>query len=707
MNLSFNSVHTLRSIVASAIMETESTIVVIDATPTIYRFAATGMYIKHAILKGFESYPYRYGNATAVTQNASHALVCDTVNDRVMFLSLEPMQLLSTLTMNRPDTALFSQDGTLFAVANALGRCRIYGTLSSAMQNELQFSDVIVYASFSPDNRWLAVSTMDKKIHIYSLSSQKIFHVFKLDEIVETLAFSDDNNKIVAFSRDGSTHALNIMMQQQFIGSPTSEWPTCTGSCHNRHVVLVGSRSNQLFVYSNSDGAILGSMTLDYWGVTSLSTSEDKVFIGFSDGNGMIIDLGTAVQAASEMISQQQWSRLCIAVAENPLILISPAIGSGIEPFFNALFDYHPVTDEEKAGYESIVSLIISDGSKRRELMQTLYNSEAIVSFMENISEGKIQKACISAHKAPLLRQVREFHEVRSRCMLDMMHELRLLETDPEKYHEYVASEPSGCQECVHRLIPPSEVLSEYYQKLCAAATAGNFALVIDITEKYCILRQTKVYRRVMNYGEALIDKTLAMITAGKMVEADTYATKLSRIKPFALTGTDFKNQIKAYESFSAAEGSKNISKIFEMAIEFPALRTTEIFRKQIEIYRKTVTQPAMLYAQKGDTEKVKALIAPYAQIAYFDDNNIAVMKSALIYEIALYAPEGEEATLLGRYHECFGWDSAYAHVCETFNIIPNEDRKLDEISPECKTIGTFITGPKQLRHLTDTPSHE
>lgn len=698
MSLSYTSLHALRSVVASTVNETG--IIFIDSTPIIYRYSLQGLYQKHAHLKGIQSYPNRYGGSVAITNDGKFGLVCDTSNERILFLSLEPVKLLSTIPMIKPDVALFSDDARLFAIGNISGRLKVYDTLSYELLNELQLPDGIVCAAFSKDGSKLAISAMDKKVHLFYIHTQKIAHVFRIDDIVEAITFSSDNNKILAFTRSGSTYVLNIMLRQQFLGDPSMEWPTHIATGLNEHTLLLGSRSNQLLIYNKSDGIKLGSMSFDHWGITSLSTSFEKVFVGFSDGNSVVIDLHEALQEAYKALETNDINKLTLLAEETPLIFVNNDLCKQIEKYHETIFCFFPSNPEEKKGYEAIVSLIIADSTIRKELMKTLYASEEIEPFMENISQGNAQEACETAYNAPLLRQLREFHEVRSSCLNELMHEIKLLEIDPAKFKDYIESVPDACTECIHNIVPSTEILEKNYKKLVSYASVNNYSSLMEITEKYPILRQTKVYRRLMNYGESLIDKTLMMIAAGKMNEADLYATNLTRIKPFALTGNDFKTQIKAFDAFENAAKANNIVKLFALASEHPALRTTEIFRLQIETHKKNVLTPALIYAKKGDVAKTLETIAPYSTIGFFEEKNLVLLKKALIHEIEFYAPLGEERSLLDNYHQCFGWDEEYDQVCLTLGVPPNDSKKHDELSPECKKLTTFLSGEKKRRNL-------
>lgn len=698
MSFVYSSVHALRSIIASIINDTD--IILIDSTPTMYFYSTQGEYVKHANLKGIELCHNRYGSSVAISNNSKFCLIRDDANERILFLSLEPLKLLSMISMPKPDVVLFSDDNGFFMIGSDSGRLDIYKTVDCERICELHLSDSIVCAAFSKNGSKVAISTMDKKIHLLRIDTGKIVHLFRIDDIAEAVVFSADNNKIVAFTRSGMTYVLNVLLKQQFLGDPSLEWPTHIASGFNNNLVLLGTRSNKLLIYNNSDGVKLGCVNFDYWGITSLSVSSDKVFIGFSDGNGVIIDMAAILKEANSAINSGNIGKLSLLASEYPLIFANQDLCTKMDNQYEIIFAFNPSNPDERKGHEAIVSLIIADGTIRKELMQALYTSEEIVPFMEKISSGNAQGACVSVYKAPHLRQLREFHEVRSSCLKELMHEIKLLEIDPGKFNEYIDSAPVGCNKCVHNLIPTPDVLEENYKKLISSASARNFAALCEIAEEHKVLRQTKVYRRFMNYGEALIDKTLALMAVGKMDQADEHASKLTRIKPFAITGNDFKNQIKLYSAFENASKSGNFIKLFSLSSEYPALRTTHIFKDQIDLYKKNVMTPATVLAKNGEVSKVIGLMAPYSTVDYFEEKNLSLLKKALIHEIELYAPWGEEESLLNRYHGCFGWDNDYAQVCLILKVHPNLMKKLDSIASECKNIITFLTGERILRTL-------
>jgi len=698
MSLVSSSIHTLRSILASSI--NEAGITLIDSTPTIYSYSAEGKYVKHANLKGVEPFINRYGKTVAMASNGKFALISDKTNDRVLFLSLEPIKLLSIISMPKPDVVLFNEDNSLLIIGSESGRLDIYKTDDRLRIRELHLSDSIVCAAFSKNGTSIAIATMDKKIHLYRLDAGKIIHVFRVDGIAESLTFSADHNKIIGFTRFGATYVLNILLKQQFIGDPTLEWPTRIASGFNDNIVLLGTRSNQLLIYNNSDGIKLGCFNFNFWGITSLSVSAEKVFVGFSDGNGVVIDMNETLKEASSALEGGNIAKLSRLVAEQPLIFINQDLCTKMERHYEAIFRFKPSSADERKGHEAIVSLIIADSALRRELMQSLYSSEDIVPFMEKISLGNAQGACVSVYKSPHLRQLREFHEVRSGCLKELMHEIKLLEIDPEKFNEYIASAPGGCNKCVHNLIPRPEDLEENYKKLLSSASSGNFSALAEIGEQHEMLRQTKVYRRFMNYGEALIDKILSRMAAGKMDQAEEYAMKLIKIKPFAHTATDFKNQIKLLDTFVSSAASNNLAKLFSLSDEYPALRTTQIFKDQIDTYKRNIVIPANNLAKNGEVTKVMKLLTPYSTIEYFEEKNLSLLKKALVHEIELYAPIGEEQLLLERYHGYFGWDNEYAQVCLILKVAPNLTRKPDMRVSECKTVTTLLHGTRVLRTL-------
>ena len=697
MSLSLSVIHIGKSIVASTM--TSTNIIVIDNAPTIYTYSHEGVYEKHSTFKSFKSYIHRYGTAVTTSSDGLYALLCDASHERVLLFNLEKNSLTSQIKYARnPDYCVFSDNSACFAIANSIGRLTVYETATCSMLAEVQLSDGVSAVTFSNDTKLLAIATFDKKVQLYNVFKKSVQSSFDINENIEKLSFSKDASSILAFTRTGNTHTIKHLLNQITMADPLSEWPSAMLHSHNKDISLVGTRSNQLFIYTNTHGNNLGSITLDYWGITSINIQDEKVFIGFSDSNGVIVDIANFIADAMKALQSKNFTLLCSLVNECPLIFISETLGEAIENNYEEIFHLKAVTHEEKLGQKALNAYILSATQKHHAMMQSLYASKDILPFMEYINSGQINQACSVAQHEPLLRQLGEFHTLRSSCLYELKTELKLLETNPQKFKEHIESMPSRCEECTQGILPNVDVIEEAYKQLLSSVNAKNFSAVMDIVKKYPLFRQSNVYRRLIYNGEALIDKTLIMIGAGKMAEAEKYATMLTRMKPFASTGMDFKVQISSYNTFLDACEKNEIAKVFALIEQHPALRTTDIFKEQIKNYHAHILTPALSFAKQGEVVKMQAVLVPYISVEYFKEKHLELLKVALVRELLFFAPHGEEANLLGRYHTCFGWDEHYQHVCEILECEVNNLRKQGEIAEECKQITSFIQGEKIKR---------
>jgi hypothetical protein len=700
MNIPFYSLHASKSIVASVM--TPSKLIFIDTTPTIYTYSHQGLYEKHSSFKGFKSYIHRYTTAITTSKDGMYALICDFEYDRVLLFHLQKSSLASQIKYDKtPDYCLFSDDSSHFALVNSVGRMSLYETKFSSIVTELQLSDAIAAMTFSKDTTLIAIGTLDKKVHIYNIKKQCIQSSFQLNEIVEAISFSKDMATLVVYTRNGNTQLIKHLLNKITLADPLSEWPSTIYHPDNRDISIVGTRSNQLFIYTNTYGNNLGSITFEYWGITSISIINEKIFLAFSDGNGIILDIASYIADALQVLETKNYAQLCSIILECPLILISKNLSERIKADYVDIFRFEAITYEEKQGHNALSSYILSSSQNRSEMLQSLYTSQEILPFMQHINQGEIAQACANAYNTPILRQLREFNDIRSNCLHELKVELKLLEANPQKFKEHVASIPIKCSECIQGIIPEADIIEESYKQLLSSVNAKNFTAVMDLVKKFPILRQTLAYRRLINNGEALIDKTLIMIAAGKMAEAEKYAAMLTRMKPFALTGTDFKTQIRAYETFTQACQKNDIGKVFGMIEEHPVLRTTDLFKEQVQNYHNTILTPALGFAKQGEVVKMQTIITPYIHIEYFSDKHLELLKIALAREIAYYAPLEQEQTLLNRYHDCFGWNEYYQQACEALECTPNTLRKLDEVTQECREIVTFLTDERIKRVTT------
>ena len=697
MALTYTSLHVGQGIIASSLGK--NGLSVVDTAPTIYTYNLSAQYEKHTVLKGFESYLHRYSKAASISSDGKYLLICETQCDKLMLFNLHTRKVVSRIDLAKgPEFTLFSADAHYFAFSNSVGRFVIYDTALCEMYHQIQLNDAVSSAVFSDDKSHIAIASLDKKVHIYNMEKKEIIDSFEVEDYIEGMTYSKDNANEVVYTRGGNTYTLNLLLKKKYSADPCSQWPTVISHKKASTISLVGTRSNELHIYTNANGNKIASITLEYWGITSISVYEKQVFVGFSDGNGIVIDNTESIKDVDAALEAKNYEQLCLLVYEYPLIFANTALCAKIEEQYSEILNYRAQGHNEKIGFESLVSFLLSANISLQELLKLTYALEEISEFMTSISQAQKDIACKIAYKVPLLRQLKEFAEIKSECYKELKYKMHLLETSLRKYEEYTENVSSACSDCMQSVIPNAQILGESYKQMITTANAKNFAAVMDIVERYPILKQTKVFKRIINYGEAFIDKTLMMIKVGKMAEANRFATNLTRIKPFAATGVDFNRQIQSYGAFEQACKAKNAVKIFSMIEEHPVFRTTKMYKDQLVHYQENILKPATKLASLGELKKMKAVLGAYESIEHFEEKQFELYKFALVQELTKYAPIGEEQELLDKYHQYFGWDKHYEKACEVFNCRVNELVKMDDVSAEHKVLETLLSGERDTR---------
>ena len=690
------ALHLSRSVLACKI--TQNAIIAIDSTPTVYYYSLEAEFQSHLSIGGLETSYHRYSSNIIISSNGHYAVVCDGTNDKIIYIDLMQKMVVATLKMVKsPEFTTFSPDDSCFLVANGVGRIAVYSVSDFSIMAEFALPDSVSSAVFSDDSTLLAVATLDKKLHIFEVSTNSVVYGYQFEDIGEALCFSRDNKELTVFTRNGNSIIINFKMDTMFNETPFYEWPTAITHVLNSNVVLLGTRSSRLFLYTSSKCSLLGTLNLDSWGITSISIQESRVAIGFCDGEMMILDQTLAIQNAYEAIESKNFSELCVIAVNSPLIFVDRSLCDLIEEIYEDLLVYHPKNSEEKAGFDALVALIVSSTTKRQELLSYLVKQKQFVPFLENIDIGQVEIACRQASDYPLLRQLREFHQIKNRCMKHMVEQIRLLESNPQRFHELIESMEQNCSTCIQGIFQAPQELEQGFAQLQISVDNSNYTNLLEIVEKYPIFRKTRIYKKMMHYGERYIEKVIFHMQHSQMSEALEYAQKLTRIKPFEKTGIDFKQQIENHGKFTKALESRNMEQVFSIALQNPVFKTTDIFKEQIVAYKNLYTTLLQI-AKQGDVVQVVSALKPYEKVNYFADKNLQLLKLALISEILLYAPIGLEKETLAKYHDCFGYDKEYERVCEEFKTEINYNEKSHELSTEYKVVQSFISGEKKKR---------
>jgi WD40 repeat protein len=103
------------------------------------------------------------------------------------------------------DSAVFSPDGSHFAIGSRSGQVHIYKTGSHALLHAIDAGSAVNVVEFSPDGSLLAVGTTGKKALVYDVQSGNLRHTLPTNGSVLDVAFVNGGKTIVTASGDVAT----------------------------------------------------------------------------------------------------------------------------------------------------------------------------------------------------------------------------------------------------------------------------------------------------------------------------------------------------------------------------------------------------------------------------------------------------------------------------------------------------------------------
>lgn len=683
-------------VVCSATLQ--DTIVIVDSTPTIYHYSYTGAYIRHNGFSGLSSLEHRYSKALGLSLSGRYLLITDEENGHILLLDVATKKTLLQLKMEKnPKFCHISTDESFLIVANGVGRALIYSMQTLKRYDEVAFVDEIATVEFLPDASKIVVSCLNKQIYIYDMPTKKIEHKLAVPDVVEVISAAKNGNDLLLITRAGDALKYTINSQEIFIVDSCYEWATTYMQNSSGALTLVGTRSSEIYIYTTQKGKLLGSISLEHWGVTTLSEKGGNLFVGFSNGYATIVDFSEAIKDAKEAITRGDYESFCTIIQAYPLVFMNEEIYNLIAQNYKKILAHKPSTSSEKEGHSAVVALLISNEELHDLLLKELFSSQEMINFTKNLEHGRPQKSCAMVYDVPLLQQLKEYSVIRTKCHQNVEQEFRELEENPESFIRHLNDKEQSCLKCKNSPVKGSLGLAEAYLLFRKSAKAKNYVAIFDIASRYPILRQSTIFKRLMHSGESLIEKMLIMMRANRMDDALKYATKLASVKPFAKVGLSYKKQIMMYANFSQACLQRDIDNIFSIASDNPALRTTVLFKEQQRLYQKHYEKGEEI-ARSGEVSAMLEHMSPYMNVESKLSQNRDLIRTALLYEIKNYAPEGEESIFLQKYYDCFGWSEEYANICAFFGIQSRSRVEKESVDEQCYECVTLLEGERVKR---------
>jgi len=452
-----------------------------------------------------------------------------------------------------------------------------------------------------------------------------------------------------------------------------SDWPTAIYYMKDREYVLVGSKTDILYIVDVNYNRILLKVQMGDIGVSNINIVDGKLYVGFIDGTVQIIDLDAHAVIFENELKLKNVHKAKELLDINNFLYLNSSIGIFDELWPETLKKASALLLKEKL--EDALHLVepfLFDQKKSDEFTPLLEKNELIIKFLHLLQNKKYEDAFIMAENSSVIKKTHLY------AKLENMWEKIFNEAKELLSHDALInkSKAISLMEPFKRADEKNEqfkVLLNNINVFIAADKAvkqKDFKRYFTLCNEHSFLKNVSMYRRVCALGERLYQQMIDFKNDSKFEEA---LEVFKGAQYFAnIPAHEFKISIVSELEFIKAVGENSISRAYSLVDKRAELKTTQSYFK-LEHDFEDILKRAGNLAREGDILALIELLSNYNSIAQTKAKVASIVKHAYILEFSSALEKGISVN----------WDSTIHSYVKMFG----RDNEIEKIAADASAL--------------------
>ena len=586
-------------------------------------------------------------------------------------------------------TSKFSDNSELLAVGDEDGKVFFYDkNIEKLLFSYPPRADAISSISFCMENKLVSVASYDKTVIIYDICSNSEILELTLSDVVEESLFLNDFSCFIGITRDKKIFKLDLKTDElSYADFDFDEWPTTIIEINKNHL-LVGTRENSLYLIDSHTLELNKKIELQNIGVKKLAISENRLLIGYIDGNLEVVDLLTQLSVFENYLKRNNFQKATELMNENIFLIISEAVKKYDEVWEQVLeMAQSSLTNNDQRRALELVKPFFFDKKKELEYNFLNSNRETFARFNKLVENEQNIAAFKLADEFKYWKDTKEYTAIEKQWQkvyhtCKVLFEKNDLESsqkaiDTLKRYSSIPSKKEGIDHLITNY--------KFFIRAQKLVKSRNFKLYFKLTQNKPFLTKEDLYNKVNQLGHSTYLKLLDLEKDGHFDKASTTAKYLENF-------TDFNQRAKA--CLSLIQAKIDLIQSIETDDKHGVYNAVESndelenFKDFIGYHSIFITkkQEALHFAKNGDAHNTYEKLYPYLGISYLVNNIALIFKLSYISEMehskkmnihSIHWPE-----TIKRYINIYGIDngiSAFASDHNLSDLLPPKSKNTEQ----------------------------
>lgn len=575
----------------------------------------------------------------------------------------------------------FSPNGQYLATGGEDGKTFVFQLPSLKLASSLPpCPDYISAVVFDKGGEKLASASFDGVVTILDLEVGRITDTVEVESVVEDGIFINGGSQFFFACRDGKVGIYNLETKKIIRQELGKEWFTRVQTTPDDQFIILGTKSNLLYIVRLEDFEVLHMLPLEHNGVSALEIGMDKLIVAFIDGYVEFYNLKKSLDTFQGLIDEGNlFDAIKLTKDENIFLSLLPVYTKAIEKQWKiTLKEAIDLLATNK--FQEAVSLVhpfMDDKRKKAEFSQYAQQVEAVSKFCDAWESKDVVTAYKIAEQTPEVKKL-PFYDMLEEYFLQVFNaakKLLIIDMNANLPKAQALLKPflnvRSKKDVANSLLKESK---RFYQA-DMLLKERKFAEFFKLAEKFPMLKQTNSYDKAMYMIPQVIDRVNQLISNKKYEKAIELSTFLSTLVPFKDVGAENLRLIENQQNFLTAIDDQDIKRAYDLALQEPRLQAMPEYTELNNTF-KDLAKEATNLAGEGQSNKVIDLLNPYFEIEYWKDKIASIIKISYLYELdnaaqnkAAFSDVNWKKSV-GVYLDRFGLDEEISKICESHGLM-------------------------------------
>ncbi|NOQ31476.1 MAG: hypothetical protein GQ570_10165 [Helicobacteraceae bacterium] len=622
-----------------------------------------------------------FSKAMAVDDNNNFIYALTNVSKVFQYKITKKVECISDKKWHEKNIGAVTIDltGTYCASGGDDGKVHLYDYFSGSWLTSFDFRpDYISKLTFSKDGKFLLSGAYDRKVFAYNLQNYETIAEFAVSGVPEDSLFFDENKKIATVTREKTLEIYSLESEETIYNKEIfKDWPTVAITDESQRYLIVGTKSNLLYLFDLDTLTLIEEISLSIAGVSSLKITTNSLLVGGVDGNLLKIDLFSHCEIFETSLKLKKYDEADKLFAKNVFLYLSKEMELFHKGWVEVLEIAKTLLSANKLSQaqELVNPFTLKNPKYEAEFTALLKNAKEIKELLFYVRHKKFKQAYALVDEYPILLELQPYQQLEAHWFSALSKARALIASGSSdnklKALDYLKN--FNDIETKKKLISLLFTNQKIFEKTQELVKKKEFVAYFQIVESYPFLKEVDLYQKTITLSNSLYDRALTLEQSNKFDKAKQvyelvapfpHLQKLTRAKLISIDN---------YLQFKQLVKDGNIQAAYKKAEGDSYILNSELFQSLLVKFNDEYTK-AQEIAETGKPSFVLTDLQIYFGIKFWNEKTKNIMRSAYIKEMLLASSESSlinwEKTL-SEYIALFGKDTLLTQLFKDNDSMP------------------------------------